>query len=187
MQTTILYIYFFTTFPCGFAQEKSVPDSEDNIFLAADVKELSSTEEKQVRNNEDDDNTFVDVEEILRELSAERAKNRDLNETISDILDRLAEMEDAVVTVGERVEINSASIRTLSTRGTWCGFQSSWTTSGIISYENLTFSDSNVYFTEQPLDIKTGNRQCYVLTPEYYLIFVAFQGSSLCRCLESGE
>ena len=156
MQVTLLYIFFLSTFSCGFAQEKRLPDSVNNILLAADVKKLPSSEEKQVHNLEDDINAFVDVEEILRELNAERAKNRDLNETISDILDRLAEMEDAVVTVGERVESNSASITTLATRGTWCGFQSSWTTSGIISYENLTFADSNVYFTEQPLDNNTG-------------------------------
>ena len=156
MQVTLLYIFFLSTFSCGFAQEKRLPDSVDNILLAADVKKLPSSEEKQVHNLEDDINAFVDVEEILRELNAERAKNRDLNETISDILDRLAEMEDAVVTVGERVESNSASITTLATRGTWCGFQSSWTTSGIISYENLTLSDSNMDISEQPLDINAG-------------------------------
>ena len=156
MQVTLLNIFFLSTFSCGFAQEKRLPDSVDNILLAADVKKLPSSEEKQVHNLEDDINAFVDVEEILRELNAERAKNRDLNETISDILDRLAEMEDAVVTVGERVESNSASITTLATRGTWCGFQSSWTTSGIISYENLTLSDSNMDISEQPLDINAG-------------------------------
>ena len=156
MQVTLLYIFFLSTFSCGFAQEKRLPDSVNNILLAADVKKLPSSEEKQVHNLEDDINAFVDVEEILRELNAERAKNRDLNETISDILDRLAEMEDAVVTVGERVESNSASITTLATRGTWCGFQSSWTTSGIISYENLTLSDSNMDISEQPLDINAG-------------------------------
>ena len=75
-------LFFITTFSHGLAKERSLPDLEDTILLAADVRKLPSAEENRVPNLEDDDCNCDNVNEILRELSEERVKNRDLNQTI---------------------------------------------------------------------------------------------------------
>ena len=143
MQAALLYLFFLTA--CGFAQDDDISDN---------------------------------VEDLQRELIAERAKNRDLNQTISDILERMEDMEKNIMRNEEKitdnqssvfllsrdvddlqedVERNSADITTLGTIGTWCATKFSWYTVGTITYDGLTFSDSNMYVTETPLDINTGN------------------------------
>ncbi len=103
MQLILFHLCLFTTiFSYGFAQEKSLYDSEDNI--------LPSAEENHVQNPEDGVDASVNVEEILRELSAERAKNRDLNQTISDILDRIADMEKNIMRNEEKITENQSSV-----------------------------------------------------------------------------
>ena len=54
----------------------------------------------------------------------------------------------------------TSMIESLSTRGTWCSFKAGpWSTSNsIITYDHLTFSDSNMNITDvTPLDINSGN------------------------------
>ena len=177
MQAIHLYLFFLTT--CGFAQETSLLD---NILL--DVRKLSSAEESSAPNPEDD-NISANVEDLQRELIAERAKNRDLNQTISDILEEMENMknimvlltkdvedlqeevdgvqgdvaavQDDVVAVAEDVERNSADITTLATMGTWCGTKKEWYTVGTITYDSITYSDSNnMNIAATPLDINTG-------------------------------
>ena len=179
MQATLLSIFFFIT--CGFAQKRSLPNSADNN-LVADVKKLPSAVENPDPNPEDD-GISTNVEDLRRELIAERAKNRDLNQTIADILERMEEMEknimsnqekitavqDDVVTVAEDVERNSANINSLGARGSWCAARSkdSWSTDySTITYDVLTYSDSNMNITGTPLDIDTGNNshKCYYLS-----------------------
>ena len=150
MNATFLCLFFLITFSCEFARARSLRDSEDNNFLTLDTKILPSAL----------------VEEIMTELSAEQAKNRDLNQTISDILEEMEDMkknililqedvvavQDDVVSVAEEVEQQETEIRSLATRGTWCAIQpNDWTAEGIISYENLTYSDSNMNVTGTPL------------------------------------
>jgi len=234
----ILKLLSLIAFSHGLAQEKNVPDSEDNILLAADVNKIPSADENPVPNLEDDGRNCNNVEQILAELNAERAKNRDLNHTISDILDRMADMEKNIMRneekitdnqssvvllshdvqdlqeevdgVTEDVERNSADItkvfedvsavqddvtevfedvvsltssfqqqtiqiesltssdqlqasqiQSLGTRGEWCSIRKNdlgpaWTTIGTITYDRLTFSNSNNIPTGTPLDISTG-------------------------------
>merc|ERR1711860_392085 len=48
-------------------------------------------------------------------------------------------------------------IESLGARGTWCGYQDgSWSKVGTITYDRLTYSDSNLNVTGTPLDIDTG-------------------------------
>merc|ERR1711860_308493 len=48
-------------------------------------------------------------------------------------------------------------IESLGARGTWCGNQDgSWSKVGTITYDRLTYSDSNMNITGTPLDINTG-------------------------------
>ena len=123
-------------------------------------------------NQEDEDKSSVNVEEILRELSAERKKNRDLNQTISDILDKIANLEDVVIRNEEKitenqrkvllveldVEENTNRLETISTKGRWCGFSNGgWHADNVvISYDKLSFSDTNMDISRTPLDITTG-------------------------------
>ena len=143
MQKIFLQLFFFSTMSFGFTLEE---------------------------NHDDDGNS---VAEILRELNAERAKYQDLNQTISDILVRIeamenniAEVQDEVVTVAEDVESNSVYITNLaedvvsfSTKGSWCASRDHWNTRGsVITFDRLTFSESNMNITGPPLDIDTGNK-----------------------------
>ena len=54
----------------------------------------------------------------------------------------------------------TSMIESLGTRGTWCSFKAGpWSTSNsIITYDYLTFSDSNMNISDvTPLDINSGN------------------------------
>merc|ERR1712110_954370 len=167
LRRTIMFLFLLiilSTVSCGFA-EKTLPDSD--IILA---EELHS--EDPSSNHEDEDKSSVNVEEILRELSAERKKNRDLNQTISDILDKIANLEDFVIRNEEKitenqrkvllveldVEENTNRLETISTKGRWCGFSNGgWHADNVvISYDKLSFSDTNMDISRTPLDMTTG-------------------------------
>ena len=142
------------TVSCGFA-EKTLPGS--------DIVDPTSNHE---------DKSSVNVEEILRELSAEREKNRDLNQTISEILERIADLEDVTIRNEEKitenqrkvlmvqlgVEDNINRLDTISTKGRWCGFSNGgWHGDNVvISYDKISFSDTNMAISRTPLDITTG-------------------------------
>ena len=58
----------------------------------------------------------------------------------------------------QTVEIESLSsqIDSLGVRGHWSGHQDRWDPVGTITYDHLTYSDSNMNITGTPLDINTG-------------------------------
>ena len=86
------------------------------------------------------------------------------------------------------IESLSSQIDSLGARGHWCGYQYSWDTAySIINYDKLTLSDSNMNITGTPLDTKTGILKQSQVFFIWILIFVTFQGSSLCQCLETGN
>ena len=109
-------LFFITTFSHGLAEERSLPDLEDTILLAADVRKLPSAEENRVPNLEDDDCNCDNVNEILRELSEERVKNRDLNQTISDILEEMEDMKKKIMRNEEKITDNQSSVFLLSSK-----------------------------------------------------------------------
>ena len=170
MHSILFQLFVFTlTFSSGITQEESLPYLEDNIFLAANVEKLPCDAPDFV----DADNASFNVDEILKELSVEQARTRNLNQTISDLLGRMADMEkiikdlteevsavqEDVVSVADDVERNSAIITNQATRGSWCAFKLEWTTGySIITYDYLTFSDTNMEITETPLNSNTGDK-----------------------------
>lgn len=121
---------------------------------------------------------------------------------VAAVQDDVAAVQSDVVTVAENVERNSALITNISvdvtsltssdqqqaaqitslvTRGTWCAYKYRWNTSdSIITYEDLTYSDSNMNITETPLDISTGKNSYkyyfYIQILDKILIFIAFRG-----------
>ena len=157
-------LIILSTVSCGFAEE-TLPDLETIL-----AEELPS--EDPSSNHEDEDKRTVNVEEILRELSVEREKNRDLNQTISDILERIADLEDVTIRNEEKitenqrevlivkldVEDNTNRLDTISTKGRWCGFSNGgWHGDNVvISYDKISFSDTNMAISRTPLDINTG-------------------------------
>ena len=79
----------------------------------------------------------------------------------------MEDMEQNIVAVAEDVQRNSADISTLATIGYWCAEQISGRTVGTITYDRITYSNSNnMNIATTPLDINTGNysHNCY-----YYL------------------
>lgn len=71
--------------------------------------------------------------------------------------DITTEMEDMKKNFQDIIEDQASKIKSLGTRGTWCGYKHSWKTVGTITYENLTISNSNnMEITRTPLDINTG-------------------------------
>ena len=80
---------------------------------------------------------------------------------ITKVLDDVTAVQDDVASVQEDVERNFADITSLGVRGHWCATSyGPWTTVGTITYDSLSYSDSNMNIMSTPLDIKTGiNRQ----------------------------
>ncbi len=62
-------------------------------------------------------------------------------------------------------QIDSLTSLGAGARGHWCAArtQTVWRTVGTITYDNITFSDSNMNITDTPLDINTGinSHKCY--------------------------
>ena len=87
-------------------------------------------------------------------------------EDIKNLKEKLEAVVVNITAVQDDVERNSADITSLGVRGHWCGYQSYWDTLGTITYDSITFSDSNMNITGTPLDIDTGNNshKCYYLS-----------------------
>ena len=98
------------------------------------------------------------------------------------------DMEDMKKYFRNLFEEQASQIKSLATRGSWCAYKNGpWTSVGTITYDRLSISDTNnMDITGTPLDINSGfyAHKCYNLY--MILIFVTFQGSSLCPCLEPG-
>ena len=82
----------------------------------------------------------------------------DLTEEVDGVQVDMGAVQDDVVAVAADVERNSADITTLGTMGHWCGEQDGpWSTVGTITYDSITYSDSNnMNIAATPLDINTG-------------------------------
>ena len=79
--------------------------------------------------------------------------------------DDVAAVQNDVASMAADVERNSADITSLGVRGHWCAArtQNYWTRTGTITYDSITYSDSNMNITDTPLDINTGNAICVIL------------------------
>ena len=206
MQAALLYLFFLTA--CGFAQDDDISANVEDLqreLIAeraknrdlnqtiSDILERMAEMEKNIISNEgtisenqrkiDMVNVYVatlseEVDSNKEDIEFNQLKTDLLSRDVEDLTDDVAAVQDNVVEVAADVEMNSADITTLATFGTWCGYQDSWTTVGTITYDSLTFSDSNM-----------NNEQVLTVTSViiiWILIFVTFQESSLCLCLEHG-
>ena len=130
MCITMLVCLFFS---CCFAQPlEKIFDQDDKILPGAELMDLVDGE-----NSEDGNNP--------RELSTKLDLDNNLQQTISDILVDMKDMK--------------KKIESLGTRGSWCGFlENHWRTNdGTITYDHLSYSDTNMKISGPALDIKSGN------------------------------
>ena len=76
---------------------------------------------------------------------------------VTSVQNDVTAVQDDVTSMAADMERNSADITSLGVRGHWCGYQDYWSTVGTITYDSITYSDSNMNITDTPLDINTGN------------------------------
>ena len=182
-----------------FAEENHVPNPDDGdtsnnvedlqgqlIAERAKNRDLNQTISDILERMEDMEKNIMRNEEKITAVQADVGTNQG---AITEIQGDVVAVQDDVIVVAADVERNSADITTLATMGHWCGFrEDQWNTVGTITYKRITFSASNMNITGTPLDINTG-----IITTVtsviiiWILIFVTFQGSSLCLCLEHGD
>ena len=70
--------------------------------------------------------------------------------------DDVAAVQNDVTSMAAGVKRNSADITILGVMGHWCGYKFIWDTVGTITYDSITYSDSNMNIPDTPLNINTG-------------------------------
>ena len=76
-------------------------------------------------------------------------------------LEEVKKLQDQIDDSNNVLTSNSQKLQTLGVHGKWCAFQDYSTTLGTITYDRLTFSETNMN-TGQPLNINTGSCQAQV-------------------------
>ena len=80
---------------------------------------------------------FKTIDDVLEENAACKEENKRLSDFINEEIANLKE--------------------DVFTRGTWCGYQSSWYSENtIVTYDTITLQDTNMNITGTPLDIASG-------------------------------
>ena len=82
---------------------------------------------------------------------------------VTSVHNDVTAVQDDVTSMAADMERNSADITSLGVRGHWCVVQDHWNTVGTITYDTITYSDSNLNIATTPLDINTGinSHKCY--------------------------
>ena len=122
--------------------EEKIIDNQSSVFLLSrDVDDLQD-----------------DVASVTEDVERNSANITNVLEDVAAVQGDVAALQDDVVAVADDVESNSAAITTLGVLGSWCATKNDWSTVGTITYDILTYSDSNnMEITSTPLDINSGN------------------------------
>ena len=137
------------------SNEGTISENQRKIDM---VNVYVATLSEDVVNNKED----IEVNQLKMELLSRDVE--DLTEdveknsaNITKVSEDVAAVQDDAIVVANDVERNSADITTLATMGAWCGEKYIWETVGTITYDRITYSDSNnMDITGTPLDINTG-------------------------------
>ena len=172
-----LLLFFF--FSCCFAQpvEKICYQDDNNVPRAGDELKASSSQDGNELNEILNQLTDVLIYD-LRQTSIIMAKMGNMK-LAEEMKDKLAEkrtgkiddestrneeemgdmgMEEKIGNMKEEIWDMKAKIHSLGIRGKWCSHKNgAWTTGGTITYDLLTYADSNMEITCKPMDIRTGN------------------------------
>ena len=138
-------------------QEDVAAVQDDVISVAADVERNSANITKVSKDVGENSvlitNVFDDVVSLTSSYQQQEFQIESLTSS-----DQQQAME---------IESLSSQIHSLGVRGHWCAARTtdSWSTVGTITYQRITFSDSNMNITGNPLDINTGinSHKCYYL------------------------
>ena len=167
--------------------EEKITDNQSSVFLLSrDVEENSANITK----------VFEDVAAVQGDVAAVQEDVEENSALITNVIDDVVSLTSSDQQQEFQIESLTSSdqqqtmkIKSLGARGHWCGYQNSWrsTDNSTITYDSIFYSDSNMNITGSPLNNNTGiNRNTSVIIV-WILIFVTFQGSSLCPCLEHGD
>ena len=165
--------------------EEKITDNQSSVFLLTrDVEDLQGdvvTVAGDVeRNSANITKVFEDVAAVQEDVAAvhnevvvvaEDVEKNAANITIvfEDVVSLTNSYQQQAIKIDSLTssDLHQASqIQSLGLRGAWCGHKETWTTdNSLITYDTLTFSDTNMNITGTPLDINTGNysRKCYYL------------------------
>ena len=87
----------------------------------------------------------ANITKVLEDVAAVQNDVTAVQNDVSSVQDDVTEVLGSNITkVLEDVERNSADITSLGARGHWCAYQNDWRTVGTITYDSITFSDSNM-------------------------------------------
>ncbi len=154
-------------------------DDECNCANLADIQRELSVERAK---NRDLNQTISDILEEMEDMKENIMRNEekiiDNKSSVVLLTKDVEDLQDEVIIVAEDVESLTSSdqqqtsqiasltssdqqqtfqISSLATRGTWCGYQNYWNTVGTITYDSLTFSNSNnMDLNGTPLNMNTG-------------------------------
>lgn len=171
------------------AEESHVPEDCEEI-----LRELSEERAKNRDLNQTISDILERMADMERDIIRNEEKIDQAQSSVVLLSKDVDDLTDEVVTVAEDVERNSANItivqddvvavaedveslsssdqhqeaqiKSLGARGTWCGYQNEWTAIGTITYDSLSFSDSNMN-TGTPLNINSGNYSHMLLLSGY--------------------
>ena len=152
-----------------------VIDSEDDD--SANLEEILKELNQERAKNRDLNQTISDIlermEHMERDITVNQLKMEDNilsmaegvernSANIIEVFEDVSAVQDDVVILADFVsssdQLQASQIKSLGTRGTWCGYKyGPWTSVGTIRYDQLTFADSNMEVNGTPLDINTGN------------------------------
>ena len=135
---------------------RNLPQTFD---LIADMKEEMGDMKEKLAETE---NKLKETEEKLAEMGDMKEEMGDMKEDISRNEEQMASIITSMSEEREQQEFQieslSSQIDSLGARGHWCATrtQDDWRTPGTITYERITYSDSNMNISALPLDINTG-------------------------------
>ena len=170
--------------------EEKITDNQSSVFLLTrDVEDLQgdvvAVAGDVERNSANITKVFEDVAAVQEDVAAVHneviivAEDVERNEAnITIVFEDVISLTNSYHQQALQIDFLTSSdqhqaslIQSLGLRGAWCGHQVSWTTdNSIITYERLTFSDTNMNGTTvTPLDINTGN-----YSRKYYYLLSGF-------------
>ena len=122
------------------------------------------------------------------DMKDKKAEMADVYSIISNVTEKVKQQEIRIESLSSSDQQQAAKIQAIGLRGSWCAYNDGPWTKGntVITYDGLTYKDTNMEITGTPLDFKTGNyslKCCIIIS---ILKFVTFQGSLLFPCLEPG-
>merc|ERR1711971_140108 len=97
------------------------------------------------------------IHSVIVKTASNSKKVDNVTQNVVNLKASVQKQETKFKSLTSSVQQQAAQIKSVSTYGKWCGFQSGWSTSNsIITYQSLKFARTNMGITGTPLNINTG-------------------------------